>query len=323
MGLASIPRCEVSPICWKPGRLAIVQGVGYPDPNRSHFESMDIWHTCQRKDQIRNDGWLGRLLDEKASNAGNDPLALHLGGDKQPFALMSRSVRVPSINSLDQFHLKGTEDAAFRKAVQDLSDARRGDSNDLLNFVQTSTSSAISASERLGSTGKAYKSSIVYPPNSLGNHLHTVAQLISSGLKTSVYYVQLNGFDTHSQQPGAHQGLLRQLGDSVKAFLDDIELMKESDRVTVMAFSEFGRRVEENASEGTDHGTAGPMFLAGASVKPGLIGKLPSLDSLQDGDLKHHTDFRQVYAALVQNWFKCDADSILKAHFEPVDVLKG
>ena len=304
------------------GRLAIIQGVGYPDPNRSHFESMDIWHTCQRKDENRTDGWLGRLLEHTADTGGGDPTALHLGHDKQPFALMSREVRVPSIRSLEQFRLQGTEDAQFRKAVQDLTDARRGDSNDLLNFVQSSTSSAISASERLSSSVKSYSSSVTYPKNGLGEQLQTVAKLISSGLKTSVYYVTLNGFDTHSQQPDAHAGLLRQLGDSVKAFLDDIDHLKQSDRVALMCFSEFGRRVEENASAGTDHGTAGPMFMAGTAVKSGLIGQLPGLSNLQDGDLRHHTDFRQVYAAVIQNWFQCEAEPILKGKFAAVDVFR-
>lgn len=321
-GLAFHPSLRGFADLLEAGRLAVVQGVGYPDPNRSHFEAMDIWHTCQRKEDLRTDGWLGRMLEENSDSSGGDPPALHLGTDKQPFALMSRKVRVPSVRSLEQFHLQGTEDAGFRKAVQELADARRGEGNDLLNFVQSSTSSAISASERLSSTGKSYKSSVTYPKNSLGEQLQTIARLISSGLNISVYYVQLAGFDTHSQQPDVHQGLLRQLGDSVKAFLDDMDQLKQSERVTVLAFSEFGRRVEENASEGTDHGTAGPMFLAGASVKAGLIGKHPSLGDLQDGDVKFHTDFRQVYAAVIRNWFQCDSETILKGKFTPVDAFK-
>ena len=304
------------------GRLTIIQGVGYPDPNRSHFESMDIWHTCQRKDENRTDGWLGRLLEETADAViGGDSPAMHLGSDKQPFALMSRKVRVPSIRALEEFRLHGTEDAQFRKVVQELTDARRDESNDLLNFVQSSTSSAISASERLSSSVKSYSSSVRYPQNGLGEQLQTVAKLISSGLKTSVYYVTLNGFDTHSQQPDAHAGLLRQLGDSVKAFLDDIDHLQQSERVALMCFSEFGRRVEENASAGTDHGTAGPMFMAGAAVKSGVIGQLPSLHNLQDGDLRHHTDFRQVYAAVIQDWLLCTAEPILKGKFAAVDIF--
>ena len=320
-GLAFHPALRGFADLLESGRLAIIQGVGYPDPNRSHFESMDIWHTCQRSTENRTDGWLGRMLEHAANGDGGDPAALHLGHDKQQFALMSRDVRVPSIRSLDQFRLQGTDDSQFRKAVEELTAARRGDGNDLLNFVQSSTSSAIAASERLSKSVKFYASRVTYPKNGLGEHLQTVARLINSGLSTSVYYVTLNGFDTHSQQPDAHAVLLRQLGDSVKAFLDDMDHLKQSDRVAVMCFSEFGRRVEENASEGTDHGTAGPMFIAGPVVKPGLIGKLPSLNNLQDGDLRHHTDFRQVYTTMLNEWFRCESESILKGKFAAVDIF--
>ncbi len=301
-------------------KLSVVQGVGYPDPNRSHFESMDIWHTCQRKEEVRTDGWLGRMI-ETTDSSGSDPSAMHLGNDKQPLSLMSRTVRVPSIRSLEQFHLKGSESESFRSTVQQLSDSHRDGGDDLLGFVQSSTSSALMASERLVTTGKAYHSTISYPKNGLGEQLQTVAKLIGSGLKTSIYYVQLQGFDTHAQQPDAHQGLLRQLGDSVKAFLDDMDTMQQSDRVVVMAFSEFGRRVAENASQGTDHGTAGPMFIAGSPIKSGIIGKHPSLNHLIDGDLEFHTDFRRVYAAVIEDWFGCDSDAILKGKFDPVELF--
>jgi uncharacterized protein (DUF1501 family) len=303
------------------GKLAIVQGVGYSDPNRSHFESMDIWHTCQRKNEVRADGWLGRMVESRKNAPGSDPAAIHLGSEKQPFALMSRNVRVPSIRTLEQFRLQGTDDVAFRKAVQELADARRGEDNDLLNFVQSSTSSAISASERLSTSLKSYRSSVNYPENALGQQLKTVAQLIGSGLQTSVYYVQLGGFDTHSQQPAVHAALLGQLGDSVKAFLSDLEQMQHADQVSVMTFSEFGRRVAENASEGTDHGAAGPMFIAGAAVRSGLVGRHPDLNDLEEGDLKHHTDFRRVYATLIEKWFGCDSSAILKAIYEPLELF--
>jgi len=303
------------------GQLAIVQGVGYDGPNRSHFESMDIWHTCQRKEETRIDGWLGRFLEHKSDAAGSDPSALHLGGDKQPFALMSRTVRTPSIRSLEQFRLQGAEDMEFRKAVQDLSALRRDAGNDLLDFVQSSTSSAIAASERLSNTQDTGTSSVVWPQSGLASQLQTVARLIRTGLQTSVYYVTLSGFDTHSQQPDLHSVLLRQLGDSVKALLAEVKEMGQSDRVAVMCFSEFGRRVQENASDGTDHGTAGPMFLAGAGIRSGLTGSHPKLTDLADGDLRHHTDFRQVYAAVIEKWFGTSSEGILKKAYKPVDVF--
>jgi uncharacterized protein (DUF1501 family) len=285
------------------------------------LESMDIWHTCQRKDDPRMDGWLGRYLEVSDNSGGGDPEGLHLGSDKQPFALMSRQVRVPSIRSLDQFRLDGAGDASFRRAVQQLVDAERPADNDLLSFVQSSTSSAIAASERIASRGKDVQPSSAWPATALAEKLRTTARLISSGLQTTVYYVQLDGFDTHAQQADAHAGLLRQLSDAVQAFLKDLHASGLDDRVLVMCFSEFGRRVSENASAGTDHGTAGPMFLAGSQVQAGLIGDHPRLDNLVDGDLRHHTDFRQVYAAVLEQWLKCPAGTVLKGDYAPVAAI--
>lgn len=302
------------------GHLAVVQGVGYSNPNRSHFESMDIWHTCLRSDQNRQDGWLGRFL-ESGDSASQDPAALHLGSDKQPFALMSRDVRVPSINSLDQFRLNGTESHQFRRAVEALTEVRRDDTNDLLGFVKSSTSSAIAASKRIESAGMKYKPSGEYPRTDLAQKLQTVARLISSGLQTPVYYVRIDGFDTHSNQANAHSSLLRQVGDSVSSFLNDMIAHDSGDRVLVMCFSEFGRRVRENASEGTDHGVAGPMFLAGTQVNAGLIGRHPSLSDLDQGDLKHHIDFRQVYATVLEKWMGCRSDEILHGQFDVIPAI--
>lgn len=303
-------------------QLTIVQGVGYENPNRSHFESMDIWHTCQRKNEVRSDGWLGRWIEQAASRSGNDPVSLHLGADKQPFALMARTVRTPSIRSLDQFRLQGVEDPDFRKAINEILEVRREAGNDLLDFVQTSTSSALAASERLNNAALRSPSTAIWPRSPLAEQLRTVSGLIRTGLQTSVYYVTFNGFDTHSQQPDVHSALLRQLGDAVKTFIDDLNEGGLTDRVVVMCFSEFGRRVQENASDGTDHGTAGPMFLAGAAVQSGLAGAHPDLTRLQDGDLQFHTDFRQVYAAIIEHWFRMPSKDILHGEYAPVDVFR-
>ncbi len=303
------------------GRLAVIQGVGYDNPNRSHFESMDIWHTCQRKQETRIDGWLGRCLEQTSAVDGGDPAGIHLGAEKQPMALMSRSVRVPSIRSLEQFRLEGTANQQFRDAVQELTSARRTVDNDLLDFVQSSTSSAIAASERIEASGKSYAAATTYPATALAEKLKTVGRLISSGLSTSIYYVQLDGFDTHSQQADAHTGLLRQLSDAVTAFVTDMIEQGHADRVLLMCFSEFGRRVAENASAGTDHGTAGPMFMAGNKVIAGLTGPHPQLNDLVDGDLRHHTDFRQVYATVLEQWLGCDSEKVLKGRYEPVKAI--
>ena len=312
------------------GRLAVVQGVGYPEPNRSHFESMDIWHTCRRRSEGRVDGWLGRWL-EKFPSAGTDPQAMHLGSEKLPLALLSRQVRVPSVDSLDDFRLRGPEDSRFRDTLQSLADTvpnagqPAGGAGDggLLSFVQSSTSAAISASERLAAVAaKAADSAVVWPQSPLAGRMRNISRLIRSGLDTSLYYTSLSGFDTHASQPDAHRSLLRQLGDAVKALLDELQESGDGERVTVLAFSEFGRRVAENASAGTDHGTAGPVFLAGSAVRPGLHGPPPDLSTLQDGDLQFTVDFRDVYAAVLKNWLQVDPAGILPEMWPGIDVFR-
>jgi uncharacterized protein (DUF1501 family) len=314
------------------GQLAVVQGVGYPDPNRSHFESMDIWHTCRRRNEGRVDGWLGRWL-EKRSPSGTDLPAMHLGADKLPLALLSRRVRVPSVDSLEDFRLRGTEDSQFRETLQSLaatppaaapkSSPRTADAGGLLDFVQSSTSAALSASERLAAVAaKVADSSIVWPQSPLGSRLRNISKLIRAGLDTSLYYTTLSGFDTHAQQPDAHRSLLRQLGDAVKALLNELRESGDGDRVTVLSFSEFGRRVGENASAGTDHGTAGPVFLAGSAIRPGLHGPAPDLNALKDGDLQFTVDFREVYAAVLEHWLKVAPSAILPGTWKGVDVFR-
>jgi uncharacterized protein (DUF1501 family) len=303
------------------GRFAVVQGVGYENPNRSHFESMDIWHSCLRKSDPRHDGWIGRFLETANLEQLRDPSALHLGSENQPFALMSRNIRVPSIQSLDQFRLQSGDSPGFRQAVRELADQSREGGNDLLGFVQSSTSSALAASERMESAGVKYKPSESYPTSGLGKKLETVAKLIASGLQTKVYYVRIDGFDTHANQPDAHAALLREVSESVSTLIRDANAHSVGDRVLVMCFSEFGRRVAENASDGTDHGTAGPIFLAGNKVKAGLIGAHPSLADLDNGDLKHHTDFRQVYAAVLEDWLSCPSETVLGGNYQPAQLF--
>jgi len=302
-------------------RLAIIQGVGYANPNRSHFESMDIWHTCQRKTAVRNDGWLGRFLDNTRQGDALDIPAIHLGREKQPLALSSQDIRVPSVTSLDRFRLKESA-GQLRKTVTNIGKSA-SPGGGLLGFVQTSTGSALSASEQIEAASGRYKTGITYPESGLAQKLKTVAQLIDSGLKTRIYYVTLDGFDTHSRQAAAHEALLRELSGALDAFVRDMDEHGHGDRVLTMSFSEFGRRLQENASEGTDHGAAAPAFLAGNRVKSGLIGKHPSLHDLQDGDVKFHTDFRQLYATVLDQWLGVDSAPILGGKFTRVPALRS
>jgi len=306
------------------GKLSIVQGVGYPNPNRSHFESMDIWHTARREVPSPATGWLGRGLDEThaAKQSGGDLRALHFGPEAQPLALRARDVAVPSLRSLDSFRLRTGGDRRLRQSILEAAEAERDAEDDLLAFLQTNTTAALRAAERVERAVTHHQSPVRYPGTGLARKLRSVAQLINAGLNTRIYYVTLDGFDTHSNQREAHAGLLAELSGAVSAFLEDLAHRGHGERVAVMTFSEFGRRVKENASNGTDHGAAAPMLLAGERVVSGLIGAHPSLTDLDDGDLKFHTDFRRVYAGLLKDWLGWDPAPIVGERFAPLDVVR-
>jgi uncharacterized protein (DUF1501 family) len=317
------PSMSAMSVLLENGKLAIVQGVGYANPNRSHFESMDIWHTCQRKGGPRTTGWLGRYLDAAHKSTDIDAPAVHIGVGKQPLALAADNIRVPSFASPDTFRLKGNDGNELGMTIREMAKREAAPTDPLLGFLETSTSSALDTSDRIADALRDYNSPVKYPDSALAERLKVVAQLIDAELKTRVYYVELDGFDTHAQQAAAHATLLKQFSEAVGAFTQDVAHHGHADRVLVTSFSEFGRRVAENASEGTDHGAAAPMFLAGARVQPGLIGDHPSLDDLEDGDVKFHTDFRQVYATLLDKWLGWSSKPILGGDYKPIDVLKS
>jgi uncharacterized protein (DUF1501 family) len=304
------------------GKLAVVQGVGYPEPNRSHFESMDIWHTCSRKGGPRTTGWLGRFLDDMRPDPGRDAPAIHVGSEKQPLALAADAVRVPSLASPEEFRLE-RDDQQLGNLIAEVPSQEAPQADALLGYLTSSTTSAFAASKRITEALGSDDSPVKYPETELAARLKTIAQLIDAGLSTRIYYVELDGFDTHSQQAAAHAALLRQYAGAMSAFMEDVAHRGQGDRVLTASFSEFGRRVAENASAGTDHGAAAPVFLCGTHVRPGLTGEHPSLVDLEDGDLKHHTDFRQVYATILERCLQTVSSPILGGPFEPVDVLSA
>ena len=324
---------------YEQGQLAVVQGVGYPNPKRSHFASMDVWHSCQHGDltdseqaALARTGWLGRSLDCLPPQQRGQVPALHLGSGALPLALVARQTAVPSIDSLDRFRLRSPDGGLSASALREFAAsslpadpttvAEAEHPNSLAQFVQQTTLTALDASDKLQESVAQEHAAAAYPAVPLAGKLRTIAQLIDDGLPCRIYYVSLGGFDTHANQAAAHAQLLGQLSQSLAAFTADVKARGHSDRVLVMTFSEFGRRVKENASAGTDHGSAAPMFLAGGAVKAGLIGPHPSLEDLDAGDLKHHTDFRQIYAAILDHWLNCPAAEVLGGNFSPAEVLK-
>lgn len=308
------------------GRLSIVQGVGYPNPDRSHFRSMEIWESARTEVGALETGWLGRALDARPTAPGADAMGVHVGKQGLPLALRSRRSDVPSLESLEQYRLQlagGTsEKDAARAAMDGVARADRRD-DPLLGFLRRSTLAAYESSRRLESITKPAPGNSKYPNYGLSKRLELIGQLIKSGFGTRIYYTALDGFDTHANQLGAHAALLTELGDSLKAFHDDLSAAGQSDRVAVVAFSEFGRRVAENASGGTDHGAAAPLFVVGPVAASGLVGAHPTFDKLDDGDLIHHTDFRRVYASLLQEWLGVEAAPIVGAGFTPMGLLRS
>jgi uncharacterized protein (DUF1501 family) len=302
--------------------VAVVQGVGYPQPNRSHFESMDIWHTCYRKSNRLNTGWLGRWADELSrTDKASDVVAMHLGTEKQPLALAAERTRIPTIAALDEFRLHGGGSGIVQDTIESFANSGRNAAGDMLDFIRTTTQSALVTSNQLARLDDMTRVPETFPSTPLGDKLKLVFQLIDAELPTRVYYVSLDGFDTHAKQAPAHEGLLRQFSDAVAAFQKSLAAAGLADKVLTLAFSEFGRRVAENASGGTDHGAAAPVLLVGPRVRAGLVGEHPPLTELDDGDLKFHTDFRQVYAAVLRNWLQWNPDAILGESFTPVDVI--
>jgi uncharacterized protein (DUF1501 family) len=308
-------------------QLAVVQSVGYPNPNRSHFESMAIWQSARLQPAADTPGWLARGIDQRPPAPGGDAPALHIAESLLPQALFGSQRQVPSLVSLEQFRRRlGVPESSGadqqRAALDRISSQGRAEPGSLAQFIQRSTLVTYASSARLEAITQKQTTTAAYPEfYGLARHLKLIAQLIKAGLTTSIYYTQLGGFDTHANQFYTHDRLLQEVGDSLQAFLEDLNQAGDGKRVLVLIFSEFGRRLKENGSGGTDHGTAAPVFLVGGSVRAGVHGPYPNLHDLQDGDPKHAIDFRQVYATLVDRWLSCPSQAVLAEKFEHLPVL--
>jgi uncharacterized protein (DUF1501 family) len=308
------------------GRLAIVQGVGYPNPNRSHFKSMAIWHTANvnlpKEDALdaqinASFGWIGRALDEGRKPADQSPTAQFVGSGAMPLALRSRRSVASAIKRPEDavLTLKGNANSAAR--------TQSSSGDDLASFVRRSTLDAYGTSERMAHVLRAEDKGVSYPPTELAERLHVLARLIKGGGGTRVFYTSHEYYDTHYEQVQNHANLLGELSGALKSFLDDLAAAKLADRVLVLCFSEFGRRVRENGSQGTDHGTAGPVFLAGSGVRAGLVGEAPKLLDLEDGDLKMTIDFRRVYTGVLEDWLGLPSKTALNGSFEPLELFRA
>jgi uncharacterized protein (DUF1501 family) len=327
------------------GHLGVVQGVGYPNPNRSHFRSTEIWHTASDSEKFEKYGWLGRYFDNACQ--GCDPTIGVSIGRQMPQAFASHSLKGISLENPESYRFvsgekikRGETDASersYRMLNQDADAAAMDNAGgsigavsgkvpqgiSALDFIERTALDAQVSSDTILAISRKVENKASYPASQLASSLKLVARLIAGGLPTRVYYVSQGGYDTHANQAGAHQRLLGELGDSVKAFVDDLKGQGNFERVMILSFSEFGRRVQENANAGTDHGAAAPMFVFGPKVKAGLLGKYPSLApaDLVNGDLKFNVDFRSVYANILDGWLKTKSEGVLGRKFGTLPII--
>lgn len=321
------PRLKPLKSLFEAGHLAVVNGVGYPKPNRSHFESMDIWQTGNPTlDVVHRKGWLARYFDADG-HLVNDPISGLCVGGSLPLAFSSdnSSASVFSDGN-NSFGIGNDDDRRMQDAAMHELYAQGTVAGSGAEFVHKVGNDVFSSTQEFRRALSVYDTKAGkranYPQNNgFAPSMQTVAKLITGGLKTRVYYVSLGGFDTHANQPYNHANLMGVLAETISAFYEDLTLQGRDKDVAVMTFSEFGRRAKENASSGTDHGAASVMFVAGGGVQGGIYGDYPSLTDLDDGDLKFQTDFRRVYATLLDKWVGSSSQNILGGQFEPLKFL--
>jgi uncharacterized protein (DUF1501 family) len=315
------PACQPLHELLGEGKLGIVQNVGYPNPNRSHFRSTDIWESASGSDEVVSTGWIGRYLDNACAGAPeqHDPLAVHVSNEV-PTAFLSDHPH-PTFG-VSQNNNRRRSRPGGKSLLEDLvggSPSTEGDEN--ASYLRQTMMDALVTERRVQDVLGAYKAAATYPNSAFAQSLQNVAALIAGGLPTRVYFVSLSGFDTHANQLGNHQNLLATLSAGLAAFQKDLEKHGLADQVLTMTFSEFGRRPMENESRGTDHGTAAPLFVLGSKVKAGLHGTAPNLEVKRNQDLTFSTDFRQVYSTVLSRWLDCPPDKVLGRAFDPIPFV--
>ena len=302
------------------GKFAVVQNVGYPNPNFSHFRSTDIWHTASNSNTILTTGWLGRYLHEEYPNypgqLPNDPMSIQIGTSADLSLISQVGSMALSFQDPNQFYqlVQGGNYSGYER-VKTLA-------GDELNFTRKVMADSLQYATRVKQAADNGQNLATYPANNrLADQLKIVAKLIDGGLQTRLYVVTLGGFDTHSNQANTHLNLLNQLNSGVAAFMQDLSLNNINNRVVGMTISEFGRRVNENGSSGTDHGTAAPMFIFGDLVNEGIYGNNPDLINLVNNNLIHQYDFRQIYASVLKQLFAATDDELLNVLLQQFNTL--
>jgi uncharacterized protein (DUF1501 family) len=307
------------------GHVAVLDSVGYPNPNRSHFRAMEIWQTA-RPDVNEPTGWLGRLL---AGDDCEDAMCRLRGlnvGSSLPRTLYTETTVVPSLTNVQSYQFR--TDGRFSRDRQAQIDAihhlctpaQSGGGVD--EFVRLAALQALDSADLLQQIVGPTDQQVVYQNNPFAEGLRLIGKVIAADVGARVFYISLGGFDTHAQQARRHNQLMADLDEGISTFYQALDAAGHADRVLLMTFSEFGRRVAENASQGTDHGTALPMFLVGGAVKGGFYGTPPNLAQLVDGDITHQMDFRGVYSTILRNWMNVDPGKVIEGSFPLLDFVQ-
>jgi uncharacterized protein (DUF1501 family) len=307
----------------KDGRLAVIQGVGYPSPDKNHEAAMRDWHTARPADPHCPTGWVGRAVDVAAARDGGRLPALFVGPIAKPFALNAERSVVPAIRAARDLVLRGA--SAEREGTEEAGGGREG-GNPLADQARRARRDAQEMSRRIDAVLPGRGGARGYPDHSLAADLRTVADLVRADVGIRIFFVELGGggiggFDNHAGQKENHAALLDQLGGALAAFAEDLARERCLDRVALVTFSEFGRTLSENGRRGTGHGDAAPMFLMGGRVRAGLVGKAPSLTDLEQDSPRSHTDFRRVYATLLDRWLGIPAAPVLGEGYAPMDLV--
>ncbi|MEM6721193.1 MAG: DUF1501 domain-containing protein [Bacteroidota bacterium] len=298
------------------GELCVINNVGYPNPNRSHFRATDIWHTASDANEYLQSGWVGRYLDATKSKATaaievDDTLSLLLKGENTD----GIATKNPKL------FFRTTQGSYFKKVLQHYDDTHLSEHN--LGYLYKTMVTASSSAKYLYETSKTYSTKVSYPKNEFSNQLKQVAQFINSGLQTKVYYTSLGGFDTHANQVNKQKRLLKIYDEAMAAFINDLKQQDSFKDTLILTFSEFGRRVQQNAANGTDHGTANQVFLIGNQLKQqGFYNPMADLSNLdENGDLMYDIDFREIYTSVLNNWLNVDASKVMNTSFEGLKIV--
>lgn len=300
------------------GNMTVINSVGYPNPDRSHFRSMDIWQTASDSNQFLTTGWIGRYLDSNCSTCQTKPYTAIEVDDTLSLAMKGAKMKGIALQDPNKLY-QTTREPFFKDLVHD-HNANLNEDN--LGYLYKTMIETYSSADYIQNTSKTYNVTATYPDTAFAKQLKNVSKFINSGLETRVYYVSLSGFDTHVGQQNQQARQLQIYGDAVAAFVKDLKQTGKLDDTLVMTFSEFGRRVEQNASNGTDHGTANNVLVYGGKLKKaGIFNAAPDLTTLDNGDLKYQIDFRDVYATLLDKWLDVNNSQVLTRNFAGLNFV--